>query len=70
MPKGRKIVLFGGSIYLAKGKHLEKWENSSNLEMLLKNPFLYFWPKANQLEKILSKVCKTKCKWCKYGPKF
>jgi hypothetical protein len=55
------------SIYLAKTK--ARGRILQNLEMLVKIPFLYFRPKENEFEKILSKVCKIECNWCKCVPK-
>jgi hypothetical protein len=47
--------LIQGAFYLAKGKAFEKGENLSNLEMLLKNLFVYLRPIASEFEKILPK---------------
>jgi hypothetical protein len=43
---------------------------SLNLRNALKISFLYLKPYANNYEKILSKVCKNHCMWCKCGPKL
>jgi hypothetical protein len=43
---------------LAKAKDFRKLRILQNLEILVKLPFLYLRPKANEFKKILSKVCK------------
>jgi hypothetical protein len=67
--KGEKFLLLGGAFICTNKMQLRKGRILQNLEMLVKIQFLYFRPKANHLEKFLSKVCKIKCKWCICGPK-
>jgi hypothetical protein len=67
MPKGE--FFYSRGVHLSRTKAFVKSEKFSKLRNACENPILIFWPKANNIEKFLSKVCKIKYKWCIYGPK-
>jgi hypothetical protein len=66
----REEFIQGAIYYVQRKSILNKGRILRNLEMILKIPFLYFRPNANDFEKDFIKSLQNQCKWCKCGPKL